>query len=350
MYSPLGLQVIFMEKYSHLSHEERSILRKLVNFYDVRLVNGRFCACSPEHQGSISLIARMLGQGKSTISRELKANWTAHGYDPDSAHTRARKLQKAKGKRRIPKNVEPIIDFHLRRKRSPMQIASLLRQEMGIMVSHEWIYRYVYDTWQGHRLPRRHRHREPRSTRQRGRGVLRNQTPITERPQEANARTEPGHWEVDTMEFARHRGGLVVMVERTSRLILAELVTRRTSRQVGEAVKRMVHAISRREAVRTITSDNGKEWACHKDVTQSSGVKWYFAHPRRPWERGTEENAIGLLRRWYPKGMGLQEAMNIDLQEVLIELNLRPRHLFRGRKSSEVFYEQSNIANVALTT
>ena len=124
-----------------------------------------------------------------------------------------------------------------------------------------------------------------RKTRQDGRGRIKDAVSIELRPREVEQRLEIGNWEVDTVLGKPGTGGLVTVVDRTSRLLLASKIEDKTASAVQAALIRLLEGME----CRSLTTDNGKEFARHKEVSAALGAPVYFAHPHSPWERGTNE-------------------------------------------------------------
>jgi IS30 family transposase len=169
------------------------------------------------------------------------------------------------------------------------------------------------------------------------RGRIRNRTPISERPDEANERTECGHWECDTMEGRGKSGYLVTMTDRRSRLASVRVVRNKSAPQVRKAITQGLKSV-KGPPVRTITTDNGKEFADHETLARSLHAKTYFANPYSSWERGSNENMNGLLRQYYPKGTDFRTITPASLAHIERKLNNRPRKCLGFQTPVEVHY------------
>ena len=149
-------------------------------------------------------------------------------------------------------------------------------------------------------------------------------TSIRERPAEVEERLVPGHWEGDLIKGAGNRSSVGTLVERTSRkLVLVKLADAKaeTARDGFAAGLLAVPAPLRL----TLTYDQGKEMARHRELAALTGLRVYFADPHAPWQRGSNENTNGLLRQYYPKGTDFATVTEADLDAVADELNDRPR-------------------------
>ena len=147
---------------------------------------------------------------------------------------------------------------------------------------------------------------------------------IDSRPQSVEARDEPGHWEGDTVMGAAHeRDCLLTLVERSSGAALVVKLAHRTVTAVNRAVAKLI-----RESglpFKTITWDNGTEFHGYQQIEQATGVRCYFAYPRHPWQRGSNENFNGLLRQYCPKRRSLARLRQRDCDLIAHKLNSRPR-------------------------
>ena len=208
-----------------------------------------------------------------------------------------------------------------------------------------------------------------RKTRQDGRGHIKDTVSIELRPREAEQRLDIGDWEVDTVLGKPGTGGLVTVVDRKTRLLLAAKIEDKTASAVQAALIRLLEGVE----CRSLTTDNGKEFARHKEISAALGVPVYFAHPHSPWERGTNEisrrpanevscaqapkkrgvlkrgilcrslsffiNMNGLIREYLPKGIDFREVRNDDVLRIVERLNNRPRKCLGFRTPNEAFFQ-----------
>lgn len=298
---------------------------------------------------SVTEIAAITGRDKSTISRELSRNMCAKGTSHE--YYRASTAQKRYEARRVKCRRPRILDdgrlFELVRAKfieeqwSPEQIEGRLALELGSSpVSDTTIYREIsqgrFDASiggrkAGARLRRRGRRRKGKAER---RGKIAISHEISERPQEAEGRTVPGHWEGDTVAGKAGGACLLTLVERTDGFLAGGKCRRKTA----ECVKRKMPAALKGHRVSTVTLDRGKEFALHGQITEETGIEFYFALPRHPWQRGTNENTNGLLREYFPKGKSLAGVTEGQVQKVYDKLNRRPRKRLGYRTPYEVHY------------
>ena len=298
---------------------------------------------------SRSQIAQLLGRDKSTISRELKRN--PGEYSPSKAQAAYHKRRKKSCPKKRLSDTRLFIlvaILFLSKHWSPEQIANRLKlEDYPTKISYKTIYRAIYagmfDTpeqkrSQGNRgAIRKLRHRgKPR--RPKGYVSNRGKIPIshelTERPIEANERSRLGDWEIDTIVGFNRKSGLLTLVDRKSRFLICRKLTRLGSKEVETA---LIESL-RGHPVRSITSDRGREFQLHGNVTKALGVEFYFAAPYHPWERGTNENTNGLLREYFPKGYDFNRLSEEDLQAVVNQLNQRPRKCLSYRTPWEVYF------------
>ena len=226
---------------------------------------------------------------------------------------------------------------------SPHAICAALRAE-GRTVSAETIYRAAYDhsgssglpegSWRC--LPRRRRRRKPRGRCTTKPSPLGDFRPVCERPAAAGDRSEAGHWEGDLIIGAGNRSAVATLVERLSRQTLTVALpdgydAHRTAHAVAGALSRQP-----RHMVKTLTWDQGREMARWQHVENATGAKVYFCEPRSPWQRPTNEQTNGLLRRWLPKGTDLIIGA-VRLAIIEDRLNTMPRKLHDWDSAHSVY-------------
>lgn len=280
---------------------------------------------------SMRKIAHLLDRSPSTISREIARNTGERGYRYQQAHRFACDRARRAVPRRFTPEMQELVGVLLRAQMTPEMISGRLRYEGFPMVCKETIYQYIYadakrggTLWQ--HLPRAHRKRKRRCPRMdgRGRGRIPNQRSIEQRPAEVNERLTVGHWEGDLINGAPGTGHLVTLVERKTRFTLVEHVKTKEAREVSGKVIELLRSPPS-ELVESLTLDNGKEFAYHQQIECGTGALVYFAHPYHSWERGTNENTNGLIRRLYPKGSPFSGFGAAELSAIESFLNDRPR-------------------------
>jgi len=284
-------------------------------------------------------IAYLIGVHKSTISREIRRNRGLRGYRPKQAHQLALSRRKKTWKR-IQTSTWVLIESFVRQDWSPEQVSGWLRKNVGVQVSHEWIYQHILmDKRAGGDLHRHLRCRKRRRKRYGSydrRGKLKNRVSIDERPAIVDTRQRLGDWEVDTIIGKGHRQTIVSLTERTSRLALLKKVECKTAQAVADAVIDLMKPLPVR--IYTITADNGREFAAHERIAEALETAIYFAHPYSSWERGSNENMNGLVRQYFPKSKGFASITDDDIEFVMERLNNRPRKCLGFKTPNQVFF------------
>ncbi len=288
-------------------------------------------------------IASNIGVHPSTISRELKRNRLDSGeYLASSAAISARLRYQYKSKnRKLTKRHIGYIREHLQEGWSPEQISGRMAIDGLDPLSHETIYRYIYADQRRKGtlyLFLRHKHRKyhKRSAEHKRRGHLKNRVSIEERPAIVETKARIGDWEADTIIGRYHHQGIVTLVDRHSKFTLMKKVPSKHAEPVKQAILDLMKPI--REYVLTITSDNGKEFAYHQEISRVLGSDFYFAHPYRSCERGLNEHVNGLIREYFPKKMEFQQITDRQIVEVQNRLNNRPRKVLGYKTPAEVFF------------
>ena len=289
-------------------------------------------------------IANVIEVHKSTISRELQRNRGLKGYRPKQAHQFAMK-RRNRAQSRIDGSTWALVERLIRYDLSPEQISDRLKKKRGVLISHERIYQHILaDKRVGGDLYRHLRCQKKRKKRYGSydrRGVLPSRVSIDDRPAIVDTRQRLGDWEADTIVGKRHRGALVSLSERKSRVTLLKWVERRTAQAVADAVIELLEPC--KHLVHTITSDNGKEFADHERIAKSLEADIYFAHPYAAWERGTNENSNGLVRQYFPKGRDFTTITEEETIMAQSRLNNRPRKCLDFDTPYEVFFQSSSV-------
>ncbi|NCC94748.1 MAG: IS30 family transposase, partial [Opitutae bacterium] len=276
-------------------------------------------------------LGRRLGCSAGSISREIHRNSGRRGYRPKQAHAMAQHRARRAGPRRFTLEVRVDAEKRLREGWTPEIISGRARLEGRAWVCKETIYKHVYadakaggKLWEA--LPRSGRKRKRRCPRKedRGRGRIPNQRRIDTRPAEVETRQTVGHWEGDLINGARETGNLVTLVERNTRFTLIGRTNSKESEEVAETIRRLFATLP--PACRqSLTLDNGKEFARHEQIARETGLGVFFAKPYHSWERGTNENTNGLVRRLHPKKSSFAGIAEKELRRIDKYLNDRPR-------------------------
>ena len=301
---------------------------------------------------SCARIARELGWHPSTVSREIARHSRSgrDGYQPFAAHRVACRSARRTHPTKLGSNpvLLAMVTAWLERLWSPQQIARRLREEFPdrpeMWVSHETIYQSLYVQGRGElrrelarclrsgRARRRHRGPDPS-----GVGKIPGMINISERPAEAADRAVPGHWEGDLIIGAGGRSAVGTLVERSTRYVmLLHLGEGRSAEQVRQAMTAKILELPA-SLRRSITWDQGKEMAEHRQFRVDTDVQIHFCDPHAPWQRGSNENTNGLLRQYMPKGTDLSHHTSAELDAIADSLNGRPRMTLNWRTPAEAF-------------
>lgn len=292
-----------------------------------------------QNQNQISIIVNC---HKSTISRELRRNRGHNGYQPRQAQMLTRRRQRRCHGTRISAQTWQRVEMLLKQQFSPEQITGRLKLEQQPTVSHEHIYRYIYaDKRRGGTLYRHLRSQKKQRKRYSGyirRGQIPNRISIDKRPKIVASKRRFGDWEGDTIIGARHRGAILSLTERKSKLVILGQLSSKSAAELKGASIALLTPFSTK--VHTITVDNGKEFCEHEAIAAALRARIYFAHPYASWERGLNENTNGLVRQYFPKKYDFTKITIAELQLVVALLNNRPRKTLGYRTPNEVFFKQ----------
>ena len=288
---------------------------------------------SRKHGYSQTEMARALGRHASSISRELLRNvWrcTRRGYVPSRAQSYTNERR-----RRSRRNSQfsladwALVESVLREDYSPAQVVGWFARFEILTISHETIYRYIWqDKKAGGTL---HLHLRRANTRFRkrygandSRGRLTGKRHISTRPAGAANRSRIGHWEVDTV-LGDSQGGacIVTLLERKTGFVVIGQLQRRATAELNARLELLVRR--QLHVVRTITADNGTEFHSYKALEARVPLKFYFATPHHSWERASNENMNGLIRQYLPKGVSMEHLTQADCDRIADKLNRRPR-------------------------
>lgn len=289
-------------------------------------------------------IARHLGRNRSSISRELRRNRSNDGtYRPSKAAKKA-VARRSNSRRNLQFTVEQLarVNELLRKDWSPEQVSGhLLMEGDGFAISHETIYRHIwvdkqtggdlYKHLRGAQKQRRKRYKSKDS-----RGKLAGKRPIADRPPVVEERRHIGHWEIDTVLGRGDTHCIVTIVERKTGYVLIGKMKAKTTAELN---KRSILLIKQHLNVfKTITADNGTEFHAYKDIEETTGVRFFFATPYHSWERGSNENANGLIRQYLPKGQSMAKVTQHQCNSIAKMLNTRPRKRLGYKTPEACFY------------
>lgn len=323
-----------MKKYTKLTSKERDLLA----VWKAEGVSNKECG-------------RRLNRDCSTVGRELKRNsWKGGIYvaihAQGNADKREQKSARSKQELKNPEVYEYVTE-QLREGWSPDQIAGRLEfdhpKDKYWRVCHETIYRWIYEPkqvkddqpWYEY-LRRKQKKRKIYKGRKVHRSRIPDRISIHNRPKVIDSRKEFGHWEGDTVEGRGHRDGIHTEVERRSRKILGQKIAEITSRVTIIVQKEMFTRLPK-PARKSTTLDNGKETHLHYELRTDLGMKTYHADPYSSWQRGTNEHGNWHLRYYFPKGTDFNDVSEEELQDVIEEINNRPRKILGYLSANEMY-------------
>jgi len=299
-----------------------------------------------------SEIASCLGRHRSTIKRECERNLNCrNSYNPGTAQTKANIRRKAHLHR--PKTGHDLlmayVAEHIQKRWSPEQITGQLSDcppaaLKGLAISHTTIYRWIWADPQRTKLFRPFL-RIAKKTRRKAygkpsrQGQILGKRSIDERPVEANERLRIGDWEGDTMVGKGRKGYILTCVDRASRYLIARKLETCASEPVAVQLEQTIRKLPASKR-RSLTLDNGHEFARPIELERRLRLQVFFAHPYHSWERGTNENTNGLLRQYLPKGSDLSILTDEQLLSYVNELNHRPRKCLGYKSPFEVFHKK----------
>ena len=307
---------------------------------------------------SITQIAKIIGVNKSTVSRELKRNTPSRGrtagiYIAEHAQHKALNRHCLKPKSIILTDglKKRIADLMEHEKWSPELIAKRLVKESELCVSHETIYKWIWTAkHSNHRnhnaykkLYKHLRHtgrRQKRNNIKDKRGAIIGRVGIDKRPKVVEQRSRIGDIEVDLMMGSNHKSALLVMTDRAT---LVTMIEKLSSKNADEVYQKMNQRLTNFDSswVKTITFDNGKEFARHGEIAKDVNAKTYFTRPYTSQDKGTVENRIGVIRRFFPKKTDLRKVSNKRIKEVERLLNYRPIRKFNYNNPIETLKSMS---------
>lgn len=295
-------------------------------------------------------IASRLERSPSTICRELKRNCWGKAYVAIHAQTVTEKRFKLARKRHPLKNrsVYKYVLKKLRKGWSPEQVAGRLKLRKPNNpywhICHETIYSFIYDPGNSQKklweyLPRKQKRRRKQTGRSAHHCQIPDRVSIHHRPSEVETRDIFGHWEGDSVEGKGHRNGVHTQVERKSRYYMARILQSLTASQTVRAQSRMFRSLPA-PALKSTTVDNGREFTQHRQFN----LPVFFADPYSSWQRGSNEYHNSLLRRYLPKGTDFSTISQEELDDIVEEINNRPRKCLGFRTPKEVFMKELGVA------
>jgi len=293
---------------------------------------------------SLRAMGKKLGRSHTSISDEIKRNSVNGEYSPhiaENLYKQRRSLTGSKYKLLHDTELKEYIELKIKKDDwLPDEVAGRSKLEGYQTISTSTIYRGIakglLDIDEKQHLKFKGKRKAKNSKDQRG--TIPDRKFIEERPLESWFRIEIGHWEGDLVISKGRKGGLLTLVDRLSRYSLVEKVEDKSSKSIIEAFNRMKKKIPA-EYLKTITVDNGKEFAGFKEIEKNLNVDVYFCNPYSPWEKGSNENFNGVLRQTYPKGTVFSEIPDEELERTIERIRNRPRKVLNYFTANEVFFE-----------
>ena len=325
-----------MKKYNHLTQDQRYEIERHL----------RIGTKKPD-------IASYLGVSVSTIYREIRRNSDSRNQDYKSTLAQRksdeRHKNKAKKVRFSSEIIEQVIKL-IQADYSPEQVCGFLKKEGGPYVSHECIYQFIWeDKKQGGTLYK-HLRTNGKRYRKRGaskdsRGIIKGRVDIDKRPTVVDDKERIGDLEVDTIIGKDHKGAIVTINDRATGMLKMRLVETKQAECVTKAI--IEELDEWRPFVKTITADNGKEFAFHEQVANELNIDFYFAKPYHSWQRGANENLNGLVRQYFPKKTKFSTITQEEVKRVEDILNNRPRKRHNFLSPLEIFTNKVNQEKVS---
>lgn len=293
----------------------------------------------------LSTIAKRLNRHRSTLHRELKRNKTQNIYLPVKAHEKAEFRRKQDRVCKLQEN-QSLYEYMIRRLKkgwSPEQIAGRMKQEkLGYSICHETIYRYIYrqkNKGLYHCLAYKKPRREKRFTRKKRECRYHPLRLITQRPSEIETREILGHWEGDSIEFrGTKKKAITTLVERKSRVVALIKNDRRTSKEVATQIRVKLEKMPKKSR-RSVTFDQGSEFADYHQLERQMKCDVFYCHSHSPWEKGSNENMNGRLRRYLPREAEIAKISQEHLDTLAKKMNNIPRKCLGFKTPRELFLQ-----------
>ncbi|QGP58501.1 IS30 family transposase [Piscirickettsia salmonis] len=297
---------------------------------------------------SMRSIARALGFAPSTVSRETKRHTPSdfnglycHRLASRCAQEKRSNAKQGQDFQKISEKAKVLIHERLSTHTSPDVISKELIQEHNIQVSESTIYRYIHeDREKGGELYKSLPHSgKPykKKVKSGDKTKIPNRVGIEQRPAIADEKTEFGHFEIDTIVGRDHKSYLLTLVDKANKMCCIRKMANKCAETVVETFRSIV--ASTFFDFKTITSDNGTEFAGHEDISKITGADFYFARPYRSCDRGLNEHTNGLIRRFLPKGTDFNEISDAKIAKIEHTLNARRRASLDYRAPNHVFLE-----------
>lgn len=301
-------------------------------------------------------IAGVMGVHKSSISRELRRNADGRSgqYKAKLAERKCRDRHRNKPKKiAFSTQVIEMIESLIREDLSPEQIVGYCKKNGVFCVSVESIYLHIWKDKKNRGDLYKHLRRKGRRYKKRGaintgRGQIADRVGIEKRPLIVEDKSRFGDLEADTIVGKNHKGAIVTLNDRASGMLRMKKTATREAVEIGAAINELLERWI--PYINTITSDNGKEFAEHKEIAENCQVDFYFANPYSPWERGANENLNGLIRQYFPKKTDFSTITDEEIERIERKLNNRPRKRYNFETPLEVMDKLLFNTEVAFMT
>jgi IS30 family transposase len=288
-------------------------------------------------------IGRRTGRDRSTVGRELKRNADGRNgkYRPELAQRKAERRHGEKNKHEtFTGEIRDFVTDRLKKDLSPEQIKGRADLDDDPCVSPERIYQFVWrDKKKGGKLYLHLRTRgkkyRKRGDKKAGRGHIPNRVDIGQRPAIVDKKERLGDLEIDLVIGKDHKGALLTINDRVTGMLKMAHVEGKGAKDIELRTKELLEDWT--PFIKTITSDNGKEFANHERIAEDLGIDFYFARPYHSWERGANENLNGLVRQYFPKGTNFDNIEKEAVKRAENILNNRPRKRHQFLTPNEVF-------------
>ena len=306
-------------------------------------------------------IASILNVHPSTITRELKRNTPQGGtgaFEYRAKNAQRRTNLRHKEKRKVIKFIEDWRKYAREKLRNEKYSPELIHVEgvkdFGDFVSHETIYKWIWRCKKENKrrdLPYKNlyrylahgKRRHKRGNRHDSRGIIHHRVSIEQRPGIVDKRKRPGDFEVDLMLGKKHQGALVVMTDRATLLTKLKYVSTKEANKVRQAILSKLRPV--KNCIKTLTFDNDQAFYRHVEIGNYFKAKTYFTRPYTSQDKGTVENRIGVIRRFFPKKTDLTKVTARQIQRVEDYINNRPVRKFNYKTPNQVFSEKIALAS-----
>ncbi len=294
-------------------------------------------------------IAKLLEISQSTIHREvIERGFDYDSYDANKAQRQSLdKVSNGNKRYRYSEEQKQLIlemykEFATNKSWSPNALMLRLKTELApnmklpcVEIIYQWIYEDAGNGGVLYKLlPRSHRKRKGKSVQRKE--IISNRQSIHSRDEIVEERSRIGDIEIDSVVGPFNHAGIITGTERRSRYNMARLVKNKTGNETLTKLLEML--LVHKKKIKTITSDNGVEFALHLAIASELNAQYYFADPYSSYQRGSNEHGNGMIRRYFPKGTDFSLVTEGELQLALYKINHLPRKIHNGKTAHEIFY------------